>query len=345
MFAAAKLYQFELEDLRMAIETYENLHRRFPKFKKTDELYYNLYLCYKKNGDEQKAASIIKLLNDGYPTSNYTGNINNPDKKLSNNPNTEATKAYTIIYNLFLEGNFEKALELKKLADTQFGSGNWTQQLLYIEAVYYLKQKNDSLAIITLTNLVNLNATSALGIKANNLIDVVKRRAAIESELQHLQITRLADDTIARVSNPVIKPVTNPVTNPVTVNPPVTVPKNPKDTLKTVPVIKPSKFPYKADSLSSQYVGVVLVKVDNIFANEARNSFVIYNRGSGRTLQVNPVVIDSDNRILLIGNFSNANDAFGYLKNTQAKAARRIRTFKIIKLSLMKPFRVSFSKF
>jgi hypothetical protein len=134
----------------------------------------------------------------------------------------------------------------------------------------------------------------------------------------------LADDTIARVSNPVIKPVTNPVTNPVTVNPPVTVPKNPKDTLKTVPVIKPSKFPYQADSLSSQYVGVVLVKVDNIFANEARNSFVIYNRGSGRTLQVNPVVIDSDNRILLIGNFSNANDAFGYLKNTQAKAASEI---------------------
>ncbi len=43
-----------------------------------------------------------------------------------------------------LEGNFKEADCTKKIADSIYGENYWTPQLLYIEAVYYIKQRDDS---------------------------------------------------------------------------------------------------------------------------------------------------------------------------------------------------------
>ena len=91
------------------------------------------------------------------------------------------TATYQNVYNLFLEGQFDKAKDAKKAADSTLGKSYWTPQLLYIEAIYYVKQQEDSIAINRLQSLSTAFPKSPLAEKAITMIDVLKRRKQIES--------------------------------------------------------------------------------------------------------------------------------------------------------------------
>ncbi len=141
----------------------------------------NLSYCYLKLGDLAKADFYKNLLNTKYAGSNYAKLLNNPRAAAkASEKNPEATKSYENIYTLFIEGQFDKALQLKQAADSQYANNYWSPQLLYIQSVYYVKQKQDSAALGALTDLINLYPTSPLDQKADTMIDVLGRRSEIE---------------------------------------------------------------------------------------------------------------------------------------------------------------------
>ncbi|MBL7727204.1 MAG: tetratricopeptide repeat protein, partial [Dinghuibacter sp.] len=290
LFGAAKLYQYNFEDYERAIETWEDLLKRYPGGKNNEEALFNLYQCYMKTGQTDKAAAIKNRIGKEFPAGKLLSIINNPGQKPASE-NTAATKLYEQIYNLFIEGKFEEALQQKQQADAQYGNSFWTPQLLYIEAVYHIKQRNDSAARPALENIINLHPNSPMNARAQTLLDVLSRRAQIEQELASLQVTRVADDPVVfdtgtaatpkpPVTNPnppVVNNPVKPVTPPVTNNPPPVTNPNP-------PAVTPPKpkYAYKHNPDGQHYAGIVLEKVDNIFSNEARNSFIIFNRSVGR---------------------------------------------------------------
>src|SRR6185295_2782784 len=96
-------------------ETFEQLRGRFPQFDKMDEVLFNLYYCYNKNGESDKTSAIKKLMSEKNPTSNYTTIVTtgkNPQLSIK----SEATTVYEKVYDLFIEGNFEQAITKKKTA-------------------------------------------------------------------------------------------------------------------------------------------------------------------------------------------------------------------------------------
>jgi outer membrane protein assembly factor BamD (BamD/ComL family) len=345
LLSIAKIYQYDLEDSKLAIEAYETLLRRFPNNPKLDEVYYNVYLAYKKMGNDVEAEKVKKVMEAKFKNTSFLNKINTPTKDKTDH----ATKTYNEVYNLFIEGNFEAAIIKKKEADSLHGNMNWTPQLLYIEAIYYIKQRNDSVALLKLDNIISQYSQTPIGLKADKLKEVLQQRNRIESELRALQVTRAEEapivvtPTVPTPTNPTATtPTTTPAvttptvtTQPTTTPPPVVTPKptvvvtatttKPKDTVATKPT-KPvaPKYIYKHDPTKQHYVAIVLNKVDNIFTNEARNSFVIYNRSTGKSLQVNPVPIDADNKILLIGPFLNADEALQYTAAAQPKIPTEI---------------------
>ncbi len=332
MLSIAKLYQYELEDTKQAIITYEELIKRFPNNENNAEVYYNLYLAYKKIGDEQKAIQIKKLLETNFKGSSYTATINNNGDK---NKISQATTTYNTIYNLFLEGKFEDALEQKKIADAKFDKNEWSQQLLYIEAIYYIKLREDSVAMLTIDKVINVNATTPLAAKAIKLREVLARRTIIENELKNLQITRNEETPIAINTTPVVKinTVTPPTliqvnNNPITTKPTVNNNKTPKtvDTLAqaTTPKKEPAKYIFKGDTAKQLYVILVLNKVDNIFTNEARNAIIIHNRSYIRSLNVNTTPLDAETKLLVIGDFKNTTETMAYVKGIQPKLATEL---------------------
>lgn len=340
LFANGKILSDKLEDYPSAILVYEELLRRFPGNPNADEAMFNLIYAYDKTGDIAKAAATRKALLQNSPNSKFATILKNPAPGKNSPEQNAATSKYKDIYNLFIEGNFEQAKNEKRIADSLYGNSNWTPQLLYIEAIYYVKQREDSTAIRVLTNLQTLHPDSELAPKAKIMVDVLKRRTEIENYLTNLEVN--ASD----------RQLTNsPKQNTTPANPSPAIPKpvapvsgNVKDTLPKakVPDVKPN-VPVMKDTVSAvvkptvvkdfsfiaadqHFVVVLLDKVNDVYVSEAGNAFNRYNREVfyNQKITISPVKIDDRYNMVLQGPFDNAAAAIAYIDKVKPVTKGRI---------------------
>ena len=327
LFELGKLYQNSLEDYAIAAQTYETSLQRFPNNLYNGELYLNLMYCYAKLGNLSKAAYYKKLLLTGFKDTKYAQIANNPKAIKQGTKDPAATKRYENIYNLFIEGQFEKAVEDKRAADSLYGNNYWSPQLLYIESVYYIKQKQDSLAVVTLNNIISQYPTSPLKDKATTMIDVLKRRKQIEGYLTNLNIKRVDEDKMIVINDQPVekKQVTQ---NPVVQQPKTVVPEDKKEIVEPQ-VIKPQpvtngRFTFVAEE--PQNVVMILDKVDPVYISEARNAFNRYNREkfSGQTIDIVKDAFDKDRNFLIFSKFPDANAAIVYADRLKKNAPSEV---------------------
>jgi tetratricopeptide (TPR) repeat protein len=195
-FLLGKAYLEGLEDYPSTISTLEGFLEKFPNSTQRPEALFMLAYCYKKTGDMAKANAAENELKQKYAGTKFEKIVSNPDGLSADSiAKTDMTKRYDNIYNLFIEGNFDEALVQKKTADSLYGNNYWTPQLLYIQSVYFIKQRQDDSAKKSLNDIVRLYPSSPLSAKARALIDVLGRRQQIEDYLTKLQIERPAEDS------------------------------------------------------------------------------------------------------------------------------------------------------
>jgi hypothetical protein len=243
--------------------------------------------------------------------------------------NAVVSERYKHIYDLFIEGKFDSAVAQKINADTLYGQNYWSPQLSYIEAIYYIQYKcDDSAAIKDLQHIVSFYRRSPLAPKAQNLINVLRRRREIEDYLNNLQVTRakedetvyLPDEDTVKVVDTAKKIIKDSVIKKIP--PPVAV----VDTVKKVaPVVVPANQ-FSFNESSPQHVIMVMTKVDNTYASEARNAFLRYNDENFYSKQytVDKVVIDNEHIILITSPFTNADAALQYYNKVNMAAPNEI---------------------
>jgi outer membrane protein assembly factor BamD (BamD/ComL family) len=312
MIELAKAYQNDLEEYQLAVDTYEAYLKRFPARLLDGEVYLNLYFCYTKLGKKDMANRYKDLLNGQFANSVSGQKLNNPNALNPKAKNPEVTKLYEDIYNLFIEGDFEKAMAEKKKADSLYGVNYWTPQLLYIEALHHVKNRNDSAAIKGLESIITNNPNSPLKEKAETMIDVLRRRAEIESYLTSLEVTRAEENTL-KVNEPP-KAANKPVAPPV-----------PKDTVaKVAPPLTSGPFVMAVNA--PHHVLMILDKVDQVYVTEAGNAFNRYNRENyyGQTININKDVLDAERSLLVITPFVDAATALLYYDKIKRNAAAEI---------------------
>ncbi len=344
LLALAKLYQNELEDYEEAIKTYEEYLQRFPNKLADGEIYLGLYYCYNKLGNTERANYYKNLLNTKFANTKAWQMVNTPAALNPKTKDPEATKTYQNIYDLFIEGKFDRAISEKKKADSTYGINYWTPQLSYIEALYNVKQCNDSIAIDGLTAIIQNNPTSPLKEKAETMIDVLKRRKEIEAYLTNLQITRaeeentiiVADDkaVIIPQAPPVVtspaviqKPAVTPpvvIQKPVVVTTPAVVPAVKDSTIKAAPYLSGNGFTIKPDSPHN--VIMILEKVDGVYVTEARNAFNRYNKQnySGQLIDITKDIFDGERNTLVISSFTDGATALQYYDRIKRDAPREV---------------------
>ena len=325
------MYVNQLEDYPSAIEAYEQLLSRFKEGYDEAQALFHLYYCYSKVGETAKAAAIKSQLMTKYSNSRYVSIITTGKDPQSSRPQEDITKTYEGIYDLYLEGRFAEAQEAKRKADSIYHTNYWSPQLLYIEAVYHIKQREDSTAQDKLAMLIELHNGTPIGAKAKNLSNVLRRRQEIETELTNLQIERPKEDTLFVEPMPTAPNVEKRETvsarpkDSLTIAQPVAAKPVVDTTSRKAAITKAgSLFNYKPDA--QHYVAVVLNKVDVVFVNEAKNAFNRYNkeRYYNLPLVANLVNINDDVKVVLIGNFSSAQGAIDYIQKTKPIAASEI---------------------
>jgi lipopolysaccharide biosynthesis regulator YciM len=338
MLALAKLYQSNLEDYEQAILTYEEYLQRF-RTKADGDVYMGLYFCYNKLGNTVKAAYYKNLLNTKFANSVFAKMVNNPAALNPKTKDPEATILYENIYNLFIEGHFEQAIIEKKKADNTYKNNYWSPQLLYIEALYYVRQKNDSLAITGLTYIIQTYPTSPLKTKAQTMIEVLGKRKEIEEYLTKLQITRATEEMVLvpAESNPITTqnvPTAPPIVKTQTA-PAVKQPIVIKDSLKKLPVIKSASF--KHIPTAPHVVLMLFDKVDGVYINEAKNAFDRYNRENfyGTKINIAKDTLDFEKSLLVISSFVDADAALLYYDKIKKDAKSEISWLPATKYSFL----------
>lgn len=318
-------FQNDLNDYPSAIEVYKTIVKRFNNIKETEKSYFNLANCYDRNNQPLQADSIRNILKTNFPNGTYTKVSKQKDLPAKKDP---ATEIYKDIYDQFLAGNFKQAIETKQLADKTYGTSYWTPQQLYIEAIYYVKNRQDSIANKRLEVILARFPKSPMSIKAATMVDVLNRRKEIETYLTNLKIERPEEEAVRQIDLDTIATVKTAV--PFVSG--STVKQTPKE-IKAPGIIAPKLKPititnngYSFNPADTQYVAVILVKVDGIFASEGKNAFNRYNRDSysNQKLTSNAITITNQDQLILIGPFTNAGDAMGYLNKTKPMAASRI---------------------
>jgi hypothetical protein len=322
------MYLNELEDYQSVTETYEELRRRFPEMPSA-EVVGQAYYSYNKLGNAAKAAELKKLLLENYPSQRETIIVATGKDPQSTQPSEEVTKTYENIYDLFIEGRFEEAKIAKQFADSLYQTNYWSPQLLYIEAVYHVRQREDSVAKNILNTLIQQNGQTPLTAKAQTLINVLDRREEIESELTALQIERPLEDTLYVEPMPVAPTVQRSDTSIIQKDTVAKVQVKAKPVTDTAfkmpaPVKSVSGFTFRADA--PHYAVVILNKVDPVFINEGRNAFDRYNKEKfyNIPLEVKKFTVNDDIKLLIIGNFANAQAAIDYVQRTKPIAGAQI---------------------
>lgn len=318
-------FQFYLQNYPAAIETYEEIKRRFPNTADSEELLFRLNDCYNKTGSYKKADSITQAMSVQYPAGRFTRKLTALPAK---NKADAAEQAYETVYRTFLEGDFERAKQQKLQADKQFGKTYWTPQLLYIEAIYYTKIQQDSIAIDRLQNLIGLFPATDMASKAATMADVLKRRKEIEAYLTNLEIERPAEyvarnvdlnpTNITKAELPKPDSVARPAVPKTTA--PVTLPA------MMAPAVAKTPETYQFVAGDTQYVALQLNKVDPVFVSEGRNAFNRYNREQyyNQQMAIQSFPLNDSIQLMLIGPFKNAGDAVSYIDKTRPVTASRI---------------------
>lgn len=355
----ALTFQNQLEDYPSAIEIYELILKRFPESSEAEPALFHLSYCYKKIGNNAGAEIMAKRLLQEYPSGKLSQQLKQGSLPKTKDP---ATLRYENIYNLFIEGEFDRAKEEKLKADKELGNSYWTPQLLYIEAIYYTKVKQDSVAIQRLKDISRLFPGSPLAEKAATMAEVLGRRKEIEAYLSNLSVDRGIEDLqvgadVDKMSP--IKAITSQAIRPAAPTAPVTgnqlqlksaidtrlistgketnlpVPAAPvKAPISSQPIqlgtgATPGGFQgksYRFHPNDTAYLVLVLNKVDPIFVNESRNAFLRYNQmlSLKRPLTIQVSKLNDPINLLLFGPFTNADEAIAYMDRVRPMTASRI---------------------
>ena len=300
LYENARTFSDVLDDCPTAIINYEDLLKRFPENPYTEKSLFNLAYCYKNTNKIFKSNVIIDALDMDYGT----GTLNKIIKEKNSDPEkSNATKVYSNIYKLFLQENYEQAVAEKKLADSIFKNKYWNAQLSLIEAVYYIKKNEDSIAVNKLNQIISSKSEEAFKEKARTMIDVLSRKQQIFAHLNTLDSTGKYDSSIfyrARfIQDSLIQ------------------------TAKDAYPIDSSLIgkPYIKDLTMPHFAVLLLTDVESAFITETTKSIGSFNvtHPSTKNITTKSFKLNRQHTLLLLGPLDNATMALYYIEYVQPK--------------------------
>lgn len=327
--ALGVIYKDKLDACSESVGWHEKLLSKQPEHPELEKILTDLYYCHKQLNNTSKESFYKDQLKKRFPEGLMISQLGKkPGTKTSKD--SAVTKTYETVYNLMLAGKFESALEKKREADSIFGENNWSPQLLYIESIYYVKSKQDSLAIATLNKIPALYPNSPLAEKAGLLADVVNRREEIEASLRSMEVKRTTTDTIQWIDDsPLPKDREVAVKKDSTVKrsiEPTKLALAKADTLALkLPTIDMSKDDYTFNPSSPHAVLLLMKDVDVVYINEAKRALAKYNaqKYPGNTFEILSDKL-ADLTYVEITGFNNAAEALSYTDQSIPAANKEI---------------------
>ncbi len=136
LLTAGYIYYQGLNNSTKAIETFLDLHRRYPNHKNILPSSYHLYRLYDKIGQYPNSNFYKNKILNEYPDSEFAMMIKNPDywEELAKS-NENAEKLYADVYNTYLADRYEETITKSENVIDSLKIGPYIPKLFYVQAL------------------------------------------------------------------------------------------------------------------------------------------------------------------------------------------------------------------
>lgn len=125
LFDLGKAYRDKIQNYEKAVDTHEDLLKRFPDFEQKLDVYYYLYLSYLELNNATKAQYYKEKITSEYPDTEYAKAISNPNYGADQlSAEEKLNRYYEETYDMFDRGDYTSAFERADQSDQIFGKEN-----------------------------------------------------------------------------------------------------------------------------------------------------------------------------------------------------------------------------
>jgi tetratricopeptide (TPR) repeat protein len=330
-----KLYNDQLDNTALAIETYDTLLSRYPQHPHKTEVVYSLYIWHTKMGHTALAAKYKQNVVTQFGDSKFASIIKyGALQDIDQEKKKEISTAYDSAYVNFRSGNYEQALALKKAADSSYGLNFMQPKFDLLEAMIIMKMDTCEFGRQAVVNVINkYKQDEGVQEKAKSLLEALDNRAALVVYLSRLEIDKNKDNSNVVDENISIRyPWQNPEPRFDSIKIKTAAPDSVKladnAALKVAPLPAPLKpiTIYKLKADNPHFVVLSFLRMSKAIVEEALTQFTKYNAEKHPTekIQVANFVLTPQEVMLIFRIFPNEDKALDYFDEIRLDAEKII---------------------
>lgn len=136
LFRMGTIYEEDLEDIPMAIKTFEELENRFPKDKRLPDAYFLLFQMYKKKSDQSNADFYRMQLVQKFPESSYAKVLRDPDYENNiRRMNAMQDSLYASSYRAYKNGAYDSVFSNYNYIKEKYPLSSLMPKFMFINAL------------------------------------------------------------------------------------------------------------------------------------------------------------------------------------------------------------------
>ncbi len=311
--AQAQIFLLELNDFEKATPLYLKIIKTSSVDSITERAYLDMASEYIHEGHQEKADSLIQIVQQLFPKGIYVSKKNKVESKKLADKSVE--EEYKEAYFLCTIGNWT-ALKSKELnLDVQLRKTKWFAPYQFLKVKMLAQQRKDSAALILLDSIIYLHQNERIRDYAKNIIEQIKKRKETESYLQKLNGDSVKNEVYIATAPPSLK-----------YNAPAPTPKM---TETQVPKATEEGLQFSKTELEPHYIALVTHDIKEILVKEVQKSFQELNQDEFVKQKLDVTYLQFEDKIFVvwIGPFDNLKESTNYLNKVKGRLAKEIISF------------------
>ena len=155
LYNSAIIFKDRMENFPLAERTFQRVLVDFEEFEHLDELYYNMFQLYARQGRETEAEDYRKRLVDGYPDNEHAKLVADPNFEFKGRYGKQVEDSlYTAAYEFYEAGDFDQVIAGNTYAEREYPKGANRARFLFIDAMSKLEKGDRGQFMNAMKNIV-----------------------------------------------------------------------------------------------------------------------------------------------------------------------------------------------
>lgn len=156
LYGSAVIYKDRMENFPLAMRTFQRLLVEFPDFGQTDEVCYNMYQLYARQGMEEDAEAYRLRLIAGWPDNAHAKLVSDPNFIYKGTYGRQIEDSlYQQAYSAFQRGDYSTVLHHASYTAKEYPEGKNRARFLFLEALSRLEQGDQRQFLSDMKRIVN----------------------------------------------------------------------------------------------------------------------------------------------------------------------------------------------